>query len=204
MKNSYKYTAGNLLDTVIEFTQMTPDPEDWSFKRQKYNDPRFVRLQQIHSSLCAFIPEIRVKDERECIEIINSGEFIFYRNTDDYRKLINKMDKTISKSDFKSDIRQGISLHELQFIYGNLLSYYIKLYKLINHNSGIMEIGYPLCYPYIVTKTISDSMISKAKKIKAVLTLFIDPFNQKFTMEELINRFLFPEEDLFDIDLAWK
>jgi hypothetical protein len=183
---------------------MTPDPEDWSFKRQKYNDPRFVRLQQIHSSLCAFIPEIRVKDEREGIEKFYSGEFIFYRQTDDYRKLINKMDKTISKSDFKSDARQVVSLHELQFIYGNLLSYYIKLYKLIHHNSGIMEISYPFCYPYIITKSISLSMISKAKKIKAILTLFIDPFNQKFTMEELINRFLYPEEDLFDIDLDWK
>jgi hypothetical protein len=204
MNNLNKYSAGDLLDTIIEFTQMTPHPEDWSFKSQKNNDPRFVRLQQIMALIWAFTPEIIVKDEREGIEKFYSGEFIFYRKTDDYRKLIGVIDKTISKSDFGFDAKGKPSLHDLQFIYDNLLSYYIKLYKLINHNCGIMEIGYPFSFPYILTKSISDSLSSKAKKIRTILILFIDPFTQKYTKEELINRFFYPEEDLFDIDLDWK
>ncbi len=76
MKNAYKYTAGDLLDTIIEFTQLTPDQEDWSFKRQKNNDPRFIRMQRILSLLWAFIPEIIIKDERQAIEDFYSGNFI--------------------------------------------------------------------------------------------------------------------------------
>lgn len=204
MNNLEKYTAVDLLDTVIEFTQMTPEPEDWSFKRQKFNDPRFIRLQRILSLLWAFIPEIKIKDERQAIEDFYSGNFVLSRQIQDYQKLINIMDNTILKVDSAYASKVQISLDELQFNYGNLLSYYIKLNKLINHNDGIMEISYPFYFSYLVTKNISESLKSKARKLESILALFIDPFNQKFTMEELINNFDYPEEDLFDIDLDWK
>jgi hypothetical protein len=200
----FKYSAGVLLDTVIEFTQMTPEPEDWSFKRQKCNDPRFVRLQQILSLLWAFIPEIRIKDERQAIEDFYSGNFVCSRQIQDYQKLINIMDNAILKGDCGYASKEQISLDELQFNFGNLLNYYIKLNKLISHNNGIMEICYPFYFSYIVTKNISESLKSKATKLKSILALFIDPFGKKFTMEELINNFDFPEEDLFEIDLNWK
>ena len=203
MKNTYKYTAGDLLDTVIEFTQMTPDPEDWSFKRQKNNDPRFIRMQQILSLLWAFIPEIIIKDERQAIEDFYSGNFVRYRQIQDYQKLINIMDNTILKGDSGYVSKEQISLDELQYNYGSLLNYYIKLHKLISHNNGIMEISYPFYFSYLVTRNISESLKSKARKLKSILALFIDPFGKKFTIEELINNFDYPEEDLFDIDLDW-
>lgn len=47
IKNSNKYTAIDLLDKLIEFTNMTLDSSEWNFKMQHNNTLRLVRLQQI-------------------------------------------------------------------------------------------------------------------------------------------------------------
>jgi hypothetical protein len=203
MSNSNDISAIYLLEKIIDFTSMTPNPEDWSFERQKYNDPRFIRMQQIRRLFWAFIPELKSKEIRDDLENFYSGEFIVTRKIEDYQKLINAMDNTILKGDCGFASKERISLYDMQFNYGSLLNYYIKLNKLISHNDGIMEISYPFYFSYIVTKNISKSLSSKARKIKSILALFIDPFNQKFTMEELIKDFDYPEENLLDIDLDW-
>ncbi len=74
----------------------------------------------------------------------------------------------------------------------------------LGHNRGIMEISYPFFFSYIVTKSISDSMRMKVKELEVILCLFIDPFQRRFTMGELVKNFDYPEEDLFEIDLDWK
>ncbi len=203
MNNTYKYSAINLLEKIIEFTSMTPNPEDWSFKLQKFNDPRFIRLQQIMSLFWAFIPGLNSKEIRDDLENFYSGDFILTRKTNDYHKLIDLMDNTISKSDFGIEPKREIYSDHLQFNYRELLNYYIGMNKLA-HNCGIMEISYPYFFSYIVTKSISDSMRLKVEELGAILSLFIDPFQRSFTMEELIKDFYYPEEDLFEIDLNWK
>lgn len=204
MNNSYKYTAVDLLEKVIEFTNMTPDPKDWSFEVQMKNDPRFVRLQQILSLSWAFIPEsVYSKGIREIIEKIYSGEYIHSRQIENYRKLYEYMDKTILKSNFEIAPKRKMDLHDLQNNYRDLLNYYLKLNRLVNHNKGIMEISYPYYFPYLVTESISKSIIPKSRKISATLSIFIDPIKRKFTEAELIQNFDFPTEDLFEIDMDW-
>lgn len=203
MITSYEYSALDLLQKIIEFTSMTPDTEDWTFKRQKFNDPRFIRLQQIMSLFWAFIPGLNSKEIRDDLENFYSGEFILTRKIDDYHKLINIIDYTISISDFGIGPKQEIYSDHLQFNYRDLLNYYIGMNKL-GHNSGIMEISYPYFFSYIVTKSISDSMRMKVKELEVILCLFIDPFQRRYTMEELVKNFDYPEEDLFEIDLDWK
>lgn len=203
MNNNYRYSAVDLLRTVIEFTRMTPNPDDWSFKAQMYNDPRFIRLQRIQSFLIAFIPEIGYKDEREAMEKFYSGEFIRFRKSEDYRELTDLMHNTILKSDFGNGPRREINLDALQFNYEDLLSFYSRMNRL-GYNGGIMEISYPYFFSYIVTKSISDSMMLKVQELEEILSLFIDPFHQTFTLEELIGKFDYPEEDLIDTDIDWK
>ncbi len=203
MNNSYKYTAVDLLNAVIEFTGMTPNAEDWSFKVQKLNDPRFIRLQRIMSLFGAFVPETLAKDERESIEKFYSGDFIQTREIEEYGKLIDLMHDTISKSDFGIGSRREIYLDHLEFNYRDLLHFYTRMKKL-SYNGGIMEISYPYFFSYIVTKSISDSMSQKVKELEAFLSLFIDPYQISYTLSELIKDYEYPEEDLFEIDLDWK
>jgi hypothetical protein len=204
MNNSSQCTAPDLLEKIIEFTNMTPDPEEWSFERQKSNEPRFVRLEQIQALMNAFIPElIYSKGIRESIEAFYSGDFMRSRQIKDYRKLLETIDKTIAKSDFRTDRKQKIYVSDLRNNYCSLLNYYLKLNSLINHNKSMMEISYPYFFPYILTNSISDSLSSKARKLKPILALFIDPFKRKYTVDELIKQFDFPDVDLIDLDLDW-
>jgi len=53
--NTPTYTALDLLDTVIEFINLTPDSNKWSFEWQKNNTPRFVRLEKIQALMEAFV-----------------------------------------------------------------------------------------------------------------------------------------------------
>ena len=54
MNNTLPYTAHDLLYKVIDFTNMTPDSNEWSFEKQKENPPRFVRLKQIQALIGGF------------------------------------------------------------------------------------------------------------------------------------------------------
>jgi hypothetical protein len=204
MNNSSKYAAVDLLDKIIEFTNMTRDPEEWSFEMQKSNEPRFVRLEQIKALMNAFVPELLYsKGIRENIESFYSGEFIQNRQIEDYGKLLDNMDKAISKSNFDVDPNQKIDLYDLQNNYRNLLSYYLKLNSLINHNKGMMEISYPYFFTYLITNSISDSISSRAGKMKTILSSFIDPFKRSFTLDKLIKQYNYPNIDLLDLDLDW-
>jgi len=204
MNNSAKYTGLNLIETVIEFTNMTPDPDEWSFEMQKRNEPRFVRLEQIQALMNAFVPELLYsKGIRESIERFYSGEFINNRLIEDYSKLVGKIDKTISKSAFYDSPKGKISISDLQDNYRNLLNYYLKLNKLLSHNKGLMEISYSYFFPYIITNSISDSMGSKAIKIKTILASFIDPFKRSYTLDKLVQQYNYPDVDLLDLDLDW-
>jgi len=67
-----------------------------------------------------------------------------------------------------------------------------------------MEISYLYFYPYILTNSVSNSISSKAKKIRTILASFIDPNKRKFTEDNLIQDFYYPTADLFEIDMDWK
>lgn len=207
MKKTYSptYTALDLLETVIEFTNMTSDEADWSFEKQKYNDPRMVRLMQIWSLMGAFTPELL--DEREIGESIRdfySGEYILERHPQkDYASLQDEIYSSLAKSPVGGGKTCPLGEDELRYNYQNLLDYYRKLKKLLGHNSGIMEISYPYYFSYLLTRSVSDSIGSHVAILRGLLVRFIDPRGLSFTREEMIERFFYPEDDLGEVDLDW-
>lgn len=207
MKTSYTYTytALDLLETVIDFTNLTPDEADWDFKKQMYNDPRMIRLMQIQALMYAFVPELVYEKEiGEGIGQFYSGEFILHRHPlKDYGSLLEEMERTIAQSKFGGGRKRQIREGDLQENFCNLLDYYRKLKKLLNHNSGMMEISYAYYFPTIVTTAMSDSMRSKAGILSRLLAVFIDPREQRFTREEMIEKYFYPEDDLLDVDVDW-
>lgn len=204
MTNTSTYTALDLLNTVIEFTNMTPDSKEWNFECQKDNTPRFVRLEQIMAMMWAFVPELSAaKDIGRSIEDFCSGDFIARRPIEHYASLLDEIQTTIANSHFGADKNGKISVYDLPHNYYNLLNYYVKLKKLINFNSGMMEISYPYYFSYIVTGSVSNSISSNAEILSRLLVKFIDPLGQSFTKDELIERYYYPDEDLLDLDLNW-
>ena len=76
MANSSTYTALDLLNKVIDFTNRSPYSEEWSFEKQKENPPRFVRLQQIQALMEAFVPGLASSKE-----IDSSFKHIYHAET---------------------------------------------------------------------------------------------------------------------------
>lgn len=204
MNNSPKHTAKHLLEKVIEFTNMTNDPVEWSYEEQKGNPPRFIRLKQIHSLMDAFIPELSPsKDIRQSIENFFVGNFLTNRPIKEYSELTGKIDKTIENSRFSGTQKKKLDVFDLRSNYCNLMDYYLKMKSLINHNNGMMEISYPYMYSYIVTDSVSEAIKSKVEAISSLLGEFIDPNNQIYTEEEMISRFSYPAVDLLEMDVEW-
>ena len=202
--NSSTYTALDLLNKVIDFTNLIPDSVEWSFEKQQHNPPRYVRLQQIQALMEAFVSGVKSHEDigRRIIDFY-SGDFIIHQPLEKYAYLIGEIENTIAGSKFSNARKKEISATHLQSNYRDLLDYYLKLKGLLNHNNRYMEISYPYFFQYIVTEGISTSIISKASTVSSLLSIFIDPQKQSFTEEELISKYHYPTEDLLDLDLDW-
>ena len=200
--NSPNYTALDLLNKVIDFTNRSSDSAEWSFEKQKDNPPRLVRLQQIKALMEAFVSGLKpIVDIGRSIKDFYSGDFIIHQPIAKYASLIEDIEKTIAGSKHSNARKREISAIHLQNNYRELLDYYLKLKGLLNHNNKYLEISYPYLFPYVVTEEISASIASKVIKISHLLATFIDPEKQSYMEEELIIQYHYPTEDLLDLDL---
>lgn len=206
MNNSTGITARSLVEDIIKFASMTADDNsDWFYVTLKDNPPRLIRLQQIETEIAVFIPELSgLKDIKMKIENVINGEFIEQRPICYYNELLKDMEKTIKKAEpyWKKTNRWKSS--DLCHNFRDLLNFKILISKLLQYNSGIMEISYPYVYSYVRTKGI----IQKIEKIGGnefdqFLSLVIDPIGCSYTIDELVKEHNYPNEDLSEIDIDW-
>jgi hypothetical protein len=61
----------------------------------------------------------------------------------------------------------------------------------------------PITFPTIVTSVLSESVSPNAQTLTRLLVRFIDPREQSYSREELIERFCYPEDDLPEVDADW-
>ena len=204
MENSEKFTALVLLNAVADFKIMTPESDEWSFEKQKDNPPRLVRLQMIDSLYKAFMPKRSITDDiSKNLYIFDHGSFIFDRKIEEYTGLISLIENTILQSKFGAHKKGRIDLDALQTNFVDLMHFKQHITSLVNYNRGLMEISYPYYFTYLVTNSISDSVLKYQAEIDNYLALFIDPEKKSFTKEELIKSFNFPTADLDEIDFDW-
>jgi hypothetical protein len=146
-----------------------------------------------------FVPEIyNKKDLKFSIESLLDGKFIRLRKETMYSSLFRKMDKIILKSKHFTEQQNEWRNDELEFNYRNLIDYKIKINKVLNFNNGIMEISYPYLYSYEMTNSISHKI--KTENLDAFLSLVIDPANECFAKEKLIQEYDYPKEDVYEVD----
>lgn len=205
MNNLHGYTALSLLEKLIEFIEMTNESVEWSFEEQSGNPPKLVRLQEIQSLMKAFVPElITLNDIRWSIENFFAGNFLLNRSLEEYSKLIHMIDKTIDVSRLSGTPKVKLDVYDLRTNFSDLLDFYIKLQKLLNHNLNYMEINYSYLFSYVVTDAINGFIRSETIAISNLLVEFIDPQKRSFTEEELVANFKYPAVDLIGLDHDWK
>lgn len=201
MKLDLKEITGlTLIDKIIEFVSMTSDPSSWTFEKQNTNPPRLIRLKQLNVLLKLFLSEsFNSKDLRSNIQSVISGDFILYRDIKLYDKLFLTMDEFISRANDHPGKRKEWTSYDLKFNYKQLIKYKINLNKLLEFNSGIMEISYPYFYSVILTNEISHEV--KFKNLDKFLASVIDPADKNFSKDQLIKDNNYPDVDVYDVDL---
>lgn len=186
------YTAKDALDLYLEFEAMQPDRRTWTDGRLQDNPPRFYRFKRLQ----AFFEAFELGDIREFAE----GTFILKRKIRDYASLIKRMKselKTITK------FRKGeeITLHEIAFLFARLLAYRKRWDDVTGFSSGLMACSAKYRYAFYKIDQVNSQIRDSTSPINDILTFIMSPEKKNIGKEELVERFDYPDVDLFDIDI---
>jgi len=204
MNQKSEFTAIDLLEKVLEFTSMSPNPNSWNFDSLKSNPPRLIRFQQIDSLMKAFFPyeNNHWGISKVSLESFLEGDFILERDLSDYEETIQYIKDYIREETHDAIETSRIDLDELEFIYSRLLSFKKQLRKIINFNSDVVEASsISARFSYILTSSVSKSIAEKPTKLDKTIELLINPKGLTFSADELISKYHYPTEDLIDIDI---
>lgn len=194
------YTAIDLLEKIIEFTEMTPDKEAWNYEALQTNPPRYIRLQRIEALMKAFFAD----DPKEItIQSFLSGEFIKDRDIEQYENTIEYIKESLVKYQSSFSTRE-VRLSELAFVFHILVDYKRLVRKLVTFNSRWIEANGPVSqFSIYLTESISENLRGKYNDLDTTLELFSNPKLCNFTIEELIEKYGYPTDDLHSIDIEF-
>ena len=209
MTKQKNLTATDLLDKVIEFTEMTPDQEQWTLSALESNLPRFIRLQQINSLINAFLQNETSKtfvSDKPNLTINNflSGKFIKERPTSDYIETFQFIRQFINEQGIALGTTSEIQLEELVFAYTFLIAYKRQLRNLLTFNNGwFATSSLPTKFTILLTNSITNNLVNKHSDLDKALELFINPTGLTFTETELIETYNYPIDDLDEIEIEF-
>ena len=200
--NKNYISAKTLLDTILEFVEMTPELDDWGFEQQKENPPRLIRLQQIDVLLKLLIPEF--PDEytiKKKILFIYQGEFIKCRAKERYQIVFDEMDEILGSHKIKKHKDFEWNIFYLKHNYCEAFEFKKDIRQMKKYNKGILEIG----YAYASANLLIDSIASTINTDPAdhFLTSIIDPLKQTFLKADLVKNHGYPHADITEIDNEW-
>ena len=216
MSNQRIFSGIDLLNQVLEFTEMVPDSKQWTLSSVKSNPPRYIRLQQIQSLLNAFFSNSTKKNFPEKTRdflsgnpsiTINSfliGEFIKLQSREDHALTFQFMREFVEKHVPGYITSEELHTAKLRFVFQKLVDYKRLLRQILEFNSGWIESGSVVAqFSIYLTASISKNLDGNYTQLDKVLELFINPKGLSFTEDELISKYNYPKQSLEEIDIAW-
>lgn len=212
MNTDKLYTAVDLIEKIIEFTKMTPNPKLWKEGLLKESPPRYVRIRQINALIKAvFSPRsdnflgkaksLLLINQLPTINDLLSGSFIKEINIREYEGLIDTIKTTVREYEGHLGETGEISHKHLIAVYQRLMRYKIQLMDLLHFNDG-ESISAPIGQRFTVylTNEVANAIEGTYTRLDEVLGSMIDPNNLSFTEEELQVEYNYPKEDLREVD----
>jgi hypothetical protein len=212
MNNPKLYTAVDLIEKIIEFTKMTPNPKLWKEGLLHDSPPRYVRIRQINALIHAIFTKrsnnflgkaksLLMLNQTPTIKSLLSGNFITKRNIREYEDVIAIIKTTVREKEGQLGETGEITHKHLIHSYQRLLKYKNQLIDLFQFNDGIptsSPIG--LRYTAYLTDEVSNALYGNYYRLDEALRMFIDPYSLSFTEEELQVDYNYPTEDLQEVD----
>lgn len=200
------YSGIDLLNKVIDFTELTPDKSNWNLNALTKNPPRYVRLKEIEALLCAFSEFSNHLVAEPFVWTINNfltGEFIKQRKIEEYSETLEFMQKYLVSHGKKREENSEIQIGELAFIFPFIVNYKRQTKKLFNNNSGWLAGGQTVRFMISMTNNITSCLNDKLSDLDHTLELLINPKGFTFTKSLLIEKYKYPSDDLKEIDLNY-
>lgn len=195
MKN---YTAFEFLPLYFEFKAMTPDISQWNEKSLKDNPPRFYRLLQLKSLIKAFGLEIDLSE-------FESGNFIHKKDISEYKFLLKGLEK-FAQIENNKDETDEIDNSDIEHVFRQYFKLLEAIFIVKSCNSGLIEVkSVSARFTYTTSKLFVEELnnLQHLMRIEMIIASIIDPESREYSKSDLIEKYNFPDVDLFDIDLDW-
>jgi NAD-dependent deacetylase len=179
-------SARTLLATFIDLILDHPDPSSWSEEAFMDDVPSLIRLKQLQAMFRAF----DIESDWEGFyhgRFISNRERAYYTYVKHLQELI-----PLKKSTMSGDIRD---------VFRFLLQYRINVQQVTYYTKPILAC---LSLHAIAIKQIRNTnqvILDEMKQYDDLLVEIIDPEERGFGFGEMVERFGFPEDDLWDADL---
>ena len=193
MKN---ITAKDFIKIYVDLKYLTPNVKEWTKELFYDSESRLKRLHQLVALKKAF----NINDNWEEFE---RGNFLDRFPIESYNQLKQNIKSFKNTNSWNSQNFDHFCYRDLQLIFRLFLEFVVIENNLKNHITEY-SMTYSLGQNYGYEHTKSYFSKTTNKKIQYMiddLAIIIDPLQQVFPEEELINKFDFPYVDLEDIDL---
>ncbi len=182
-------TARELLLAFMELRSMCPEFDDWTEERLADNPPRLVRLRRLKAMFQAFdIPW----DPFE----FAIGSFIDAKKPR-YAAVLSRLIAEFKKGKHR-DRHFDVCCY-----FSHLYEYREKVNSLLDCFRGAMEVNGTFLLASAKVGKLSRVIRKNMGVVDDDLLELISPERKSFSVTELIQNYSYPDDDLFEIDIAW-
>ena len=187
--NKQNFSALDLLEAYLDLHNRDSNASEWSEERFADRPPLFYRYQRLVALAKAFEVEAYLSK-------FETGSFILSRKHTNYPLLQSDIEEFIKEKNPNID-----TIHEL-----SLQMIYHRFFTFIHLAEQILDLGVggeaPLFAVYMTDRM--DKFHPKGfqvlQKIKKLVACLIDPMERKFSKSELMEKYQFPDVELWLID----
>lgn len=215
-------TAKDLLHKLLDYNYL------WTRTDLINHKPSVIRRQQIESLLNAFglsknyvNPLVQIKystlgkkgelnrakqlNKLTNIEYLQHGEFLNDRPYEENQELSDRA--TTKIKELYKQIPENIMNRPVNIgsMFNNLFNFRQEIYKVAYLNEGMSEgFSVGLIYSQILQSKLKNLIKENLDEIDDTLWLILDPKQREINIEDLKNKFDYPDVDLNKIDLDWR
>jgi hypothetical protein len=188
------YTAREVIYAYLGLKHLCPNPKDWKISKLSGNPPRLYRLQQLNRLCDAF----SVGPSTEFAK----GRFVRLHLLADYREVLDLAARELVTN--KVGLSEELFEHDgVEYLFKELLDYRTNLDSALRFSSGVLEASGLYYFAHHRIKRLNTKICDNVDIVEDVLELILSPIREKFSAQELIAEYGFPDVDLSNIDADW-
>jgi len=182
-----KITARTLLDTFLDLAVSRPDIECWSEESFDNELPELIRLKQLQAMFKAFGITCGF-DEFYRGAFINNEEKAYFT----YIKHMQYIQTRYRRKEVSGTVAKAFRF---------LLQYRINVHQIMEYTKPVLACDALTALAIKQIWKIDAAIINEMKVIDDLLIELIDAQQKSFSFEEMVSKYGFPEEDLYEADL---